>query len=106
MKNRNLLVTGICLALGLGAAATAQAGTYVVATQGNGLSAKQLQQLQAAGGTVRANLPQIGVAFVDAEDDNRFSALARSITGLQSVTADRFLQFEVPNEAGYEIGLD
>lgn len=107
VKNRNSLATGIGLALlGLGAATGAQAGTHVVATPGNGLSAKQLQQLEAAGGTVRAHLPQIGVAFVDATDDARFLALARTIGGLQSVTPDRVLQFDTPHEAASDIDLN
>ncbi len=77
------------------ASASAQAGTYIVQTNGNALSQSQLTAIAAAGGSVRANLPQIGVAIVDAADG--FQARTAGVSGLRSVTADIAMQFEVPD---------
>jgi subtilisin family serine protease len=98
---------GVAL-LGLGLAASAQAATYVVTTQGNGLNANQQARLQAAGGTIKSHLPQIGVAIVES-DAPGFAAAAGAIGGLASVTRDVRLQFEIPEDltiAGGAIGPD
>jgi len=79
----------------LASAVSVQAATFIVQTNGNGLSQEQLTRLAAAGGTVRANLPQIGLAVVDA--DAGFTARASGITGLRSVTADIRMQFDQPD---------
>ncbi len=94
MKNKNLLATSVGVALiGLGAMASAQAASYVVMTHGNGLSSTQQERIRAAGGTITAHLPQIGVAIVEAGDG--FDAAAGAIPGLQSVTRDVTLQWDV-----------
>ncbi|KAB8198280.1 S8 family peptidase [Marilutibacter maris] len=105
MKNRTILATGIGLALlGLGTMGSAHAGKYVVMTQGQGLNATQIERIQAAGGTITAQLPQIGVAIVQAGD--AFAADAGAIPGLQSVTRDVELQWDVPESEGAPISAD
>jgi len=95
MKNVSVLATSIGLALiGLGAAATAQAATYVVTTHGSGLGKTQLERIRAAGGTVTAQLPQVGLAIV--EGGEGFDSAAGAIPGIQSVTRDVQLQWHVP----------
>ena len=95
MKNVSVLATSIGLALiGLGAAATALAATYVVTTHGSGLGKTQLERIRAAGGTVTAQLPQVGLAIV--EGGEGFGSAAGAIPGIQSVTRDVQLQWHVP----------
>ena len=91
-SKRVALGAALCV---LASAASVQAATFIVQTNGNGLSQAQLTRLAAAGGTVRANLPQIGLAVVDA--DAGFAARAAGISGLRSVTADIRMQFDVPD---------
>lgn len=105
MKNRNILATSVGLALlGLGMASAAHAGDYIVMTHGKGLNATQISRIQAAGGTITAHLPQIGVAVVQGGED--FAANAGAIPGLQSVTADVELQWDVPDLEAQSISAD
>ncbi|GGK15184.1 S8 family serine peptidase [Luteimonas terricola] len=106
-RNRLSLMLGVA-ASGLVMAASAQAATYVVAANGNGLSAQQQQSISAAGGRITAHLPQIGVAIVES-DAAGFAAAASAIPGLASVTADVRLQFDIPDHLSItdgEIGPD
>lgn len=79
-----------------GTSQSADAASYVVLSNGNQLSASALSKLQAAGGTVRANLPQIGVAIIEA--DEGFQARAGRVGGVRSITADMQLQLISPVE--------
>lgn len=90
-SKRAALAASLCVL----ASASAQAGSYIVQTHGQALSQSQLNAIAAAGGSVRANLPQIGVAIVDAADG--FQARAAGVSGLRSVTADIALQYDVPD---------
>lgn len=102
------------LSLAAGAAVTgfammaaAHAATYVVVANGNGLNKTQQARIAAAGGTVTAHLPQVGMAIVEADDG--FAARAGAIAGLASVTRDIPLRFEVPEDlsiAGEPIDAD
>jgi len=95
------------LVSGLAVAATAQAATWVVVANGNGLSNQQQSMIQAAGGEITAWLPQIGVAIVES-DQPGFAAAAGAIGGL-TATRDIQLEFEVPDAvplAGDEIVAD
>lgn len=92
----NLLGRAITVAIGsIGFIASAQAATYVVTAKGNGFSSKLEREVQAAGGTVTARLPQIGIAIVESNDPG-FESRASTVSGVHSVARDVTLQFEVP----------
>jgi lantibiotic leader peptide-processing serine protease len=85
----------------LGMAASAQAASFVVQTQGNGFGARLAQRIEAAGGRVTVHLPQIGVAIVES-DDPAFAARAAAIGGIRSVAEDRVVQFQQPEEVALD----
>lgn len=92
----NLLAQAITLAIGtVGFVAAAHADTYVVTTHNNKLDQKLTAQIEAAGGTVTAQLPQIGVAIVESDNPN-FAYNASSVKGVRSAVHDITLQFELP----------
>ena len=92
----NLLGRAITLALGtVGFVASAQAATFVVTANGNSFDSKLAHKIEAAGGTVTARLPQIGVAIVESNDANFISRAGR-VPGIRSVAQDIVLQFDVP----------
>ncbi|QDH71668.1 S8 family serine peptidase [Lysobacter alkalisoli] len=61
-------------------------------THGKGLNPAQTTRIQAAGGTVTAHLPQIGVAIVEAGSD--FGVRAAGINGIRSISPDVGIQFD------------
>lgn len=91
-SKRVALAAAVCV---LASTSPVLAASYIVQTHGNALSQSQLNGIAAAGGTVRAHLPQIGVAIVDADDG--FKARAAGVSGLRSVTADIRMQFDIPD---------
>lgn len=76
------------------AAGNAHAGTFVVQAKALGFDAALVQQVEAQGGQVVARYPQIGVAIV--ESDPGFPQRARRVRALQSIAADRVLEFGLP----------
>ena len=84
--------------LSFGMSSTADAASYVVMANGNQINASAMRRIEAAGGTVRAHLPQIGVAIVDADDG--FVGRAGNVAGIRSITADIEWQFLAPEEMG------
>lgn len=70
---------------------SAQAASFVVLAQGQGLESSLPAKITAAGGTVTASLPQIGVLIVEGNDG--FAARAAKINGIRSVTEDFEVQF-------------
>lgn len=87
------------LTLSLAIAATMAAGgahaeTFVVQARSLAFDAALVQQVEVQGGQVVARYPQIGVAIV--ESDAGFPQRARRLRGLESVTADRVLEFGLP----------
>ena len=92
----NMLGRAITLALGtVGFVASAQAATFVVTANGNSFDSKLAAKIVAAGGTITARLPQIGVAIVES-GDARFVSRASRTPGVRSVVEDVVLQFDVP----------
>ncbi|QNP41561.1 S8 family peptidase [Lysobacter solisilvae (ex Woo and Kim 2022)] len=90
------LSRAIALAIGtLGVAASAQAATYVVSAKTLAFDAQLARKIEAAGGTITARLPQIGVAIVESGDPN-FATRAAKVQGVRSAVADVTLQFEQP----------
>ena len=90
------LSRAIALALGtLGFAASAQAATYVVTAKTQSFDTVLARKIEAAGGTITARLPQIGVAIVESSDPN-FSTRAAKVQGVRSAVQDVVLQFEQP----------
>ncbi|HSM10808.1 MAG TPA: S8 family serine peptidase [Lysobacter sp.] len=84
------------MALGtVGFVASAHAATYVVTANGNAFDSKLAGKIEAAGGTITARLPQIGVAIVQSAEAD-FAARAGRTAGVRSVVEDVVLQFEVP----------
>ncbi len=73
----------------------AHAATYVVMANNAGATNKLNQQVAAAGGTITASLPQIGVAIVESGDAG-FAARAAAVQGVRSVTLDSAVQAEDP----------
>ena len=76
----------------------AHAGTYVVTANGQDFDAKLAKRIEAAGGTVTARLPQIGVAIVESNDP-QFTKKAGKVQGIKSAVADIVLQYDVPEIA-------
>lgn len=94
-----LLTRAIVLALGsIGAAASANAATYVVTANAQSFDASLAKKIEAAGGRVTARLPQIGVAIVESDDSN-FATRASRVPGVRSAVADFAIQFDVPQPA-------
>ncbi|MBW3550840.1 MAG: S8 family serine peptidase [Proteobacteria bacterium] len=92
----NLSVRAIALALGtVGFAASVHAETFVVAANGNAFDQQLERRIEAAGGTITARLPQIGVAIVESEYAG-FAERAAQVKGVHSAVADYVLQFEQP----------
>jgi subtilisin family serine protease len=78
-------------------AASAQAATYIVTARAQAFDSQLAHKVQAAGGTVTARLPQIGVAVVKSTDSN-FAARAAKVPGIRSAVYDYTFQSE-PSEA-------
>lgn len=93
MKN---LPRAIALVLGtLGCAASAQAATYVVTAKAQNFDTALARKIEAAGGTITARLPQIGVAIVESTD-LAFLSRAAKVQGVRSAVQDVTLQYEIP----------
>jgi len=80
-----------------GVATAAQATTYVVTAKSLAFDSTLARKIQAAGGTVTARLPQIGVAIVESSDSN-FALRASKVPGIRSAVYDYTFQSE-PSEA-------
>ena len=90
------LARAITVALGtIGFAASAQAATFVVTANNLSFDAQLARKVEAAGGTITARLPQIGVAIVESNRSD-FAARAGKVPGVRSAVADLTLQFDVP----------
>ncbi len=87
-------ITGALGALAIAACgiSAANAGTYVVLANKNALPNGLSKKIEAAGGRVVANLPEIGVAIVDADAEN-FAADVGKVPGIRSVTEDFKMQW-------------
>lgn len=92
----NLIGRAIAMALGTaGFVASAQAATFVVTANGPSFDAQLVRKVEAAGGTITARLPQIGVAVVESDNPD-FATRAAKIPGVFSAARDITLQFEQP----------
>ena len=90
------LPRAIAMVLGtLAVAASANAATYVVTAKLQNFDAQLARKIEAAGGTISARLPQIGVAIVESADAG-FAARAAKTQGIRSVVTDYVIQFDVP----------
>ena len=93
---RNHLHRAVLLALaGLGVSAGAHAETYVVTASAQSLNPTLVSRIEAAGGTITARLPQIGVVIVES-DAPGFAQTAAGLPGVRSAVADFSMQFETP----------
>ena len=93
------LASAIALAVGsLACASAAQAATYVVTAKSHSFDSKLVRKIEAAGGTIKARLPQIGVAIVEA-NDNAFAGKAKKIPTIRSAVRDVSLQFDLGENA-------
>ena len=79
----------------LAAASTAHAATYVVTAKTQSFDNALAHKIEAAGGTVTARLPQIGVAVVESADAG-FAARAAKVPGIRSAVYDYVFQSEAP----------
>lgn len=79
----------------IGFAASAQAATYVVSAKNVSFDAQLARKVEAAGGTITARLPQIGVALVESGDAG-FAARAEKIPAIRSAVRDLTLQYKIP----------
>jgi subtilisin family serine protease len=84
--------------MSLATAATAHATSYVVTAKSKTFDSKFEHRLQAAGATITARLPQIGVAIVEADAD--FGSRASRLSGVRSAVPDVVIQFDL--EGGRE----
>lgn len=91
-----LLSRAIAMALGtLAFASTAQAASFVVQSKTLTFDAQLARKIEAAGGTITAHLPQIGVAIVESSDSG-FATRASKVQGVRSVAADIAVQADLP----------
>lgn len=91
-----MLTRGIAVALGgVVCATSAHAATYVVTARQNNFDQKLVAKIEAAGGTVTARLPQIGVAIVESDNPD-FANRAGKVQGVRSAVGDLALQFVQP----------
>src|SRR5689334_11733790 len=91
-----LLAQAIALAVGSFVASTsAHAATYVVTAKTQSFDTSLAHKLEAAGGTVTARLPQIGVAIVESADAG-FADRAAKVPGIRSAVYDYVFQSEQP----------
>lgn len=88
----SILAVGITAALMAGAA---QAETFVVQARSLAFDAALVRQIEAAGGQVVARHSPVGIAIV--RGDASFEARAERIRGIQYVTPDMKLQFDIPD---------
>jgi subtilisin family serine protease len=88
----------------IGFAASAQAATYVVSAKNFSFDAQLARKVEAAGGTITARLPQIGVVLVQSSDAG-FAARASKIPGVRSAVQDLTMQYKIP-EAIADTGAD
>lgn len=92
----HLLRHALAVAIGsVGLAASAHAATFVVTANSQKFDAQLARKMEAAGGTITARLPQIGVAIVES-DYTDYAARAGKIPGVHSAVPDVELQFELP----------
>ncbi|MDR7133507.1 subtilisin family serine protease [Lysobacter niastensis] len=88
----------------IGFAASAQAATYVVSAKNLSFDAQLARKVEAAGGTITARLPQIGVVLVESSDAG-FAARAAKIPAIRSAVRDITVQYKIP-EAIADTGAD
>jgi subtilisin family serine protease len=79
----------------LGAATTAHAANYVVTAQKLAFDTGTVRKIEAAGGTITARLPQIGVVLVQS-DAGDFAGKAAKIPGIRSAVFDYTYQIAPP----------
>jgi subtilisin family serine protease len=90
------LSRAIAMVIGtVGFAVTAQAATYVVTAKTQNFDQQLARKIEAAGGTVTARLPQIGVAIVESNQINFVSRAAKT-AGIRSVVEDYVIKFDIP----------
>jgi len=77
----------------------AHAATYVVTAHSPSLSNQVVNGVEAAGGTITAQLPQIGVVIVES-DNPAFAANAAGVPGVRSAIADVAIQYAIPQVEG------
>jgi subtilisin family serine protease len=77
------------------AVSTAHAATYVVTSKTLSFDTSLAHKIEAAGGTVTARLPQIGVAVVESADTG-FASRAAKVPGIRSAVYDYVFQSEQP----------
>jgi subtilisin family serine protease len=87
-----------------GVATSAQAATYIVTAKSLAFDSALARKVEAAGGTITARLPQIGVAVVESSDSN-FAFRAVKLQGIRSAVYDYHFQSE-PSEATSVVDAD
>ena len=78
-----------------GVASTAHAATFIVTAQNQSFDEQLARRVEAAGGSITARLPQIGVAVVEAPDAG-FATRAAKVKGVRSAVYDYVFQTEEP----------
>jgi len=92
----HILSRAVLAALGsFGVAASAHAATYIVTAKTQSFDSSLAHKIEAAGGTVTARLPQIGVAVVESADTG-FVARAAKVPGVRSAVYDYVFQTDQP----------
>ncbi|GAB4479402.1 MAG: S8 family serine peptidase [Anaerolineae bacterium] len=85
------------------AAAQGPARSYIIMANGNSLPNRLEQRVAAAGGTITATIPQIGLAVAESSDPN-FAANAERIAGIRSVFTDIRLEYTKPMAVEADFG--
>ena len=81
------------------AVSTAHAATYIVSARTLSFDNALAHRIEAAGGTITARLPQIGVAVVESADTG-FAARAARVPGVRSAVYDYAFQTDAPATTG------
>src|SRR6476659_1500818 len=91
-----MLSRAILMAFGsFGVAASAHAATYIVTAKAQAFDTQLARKVEAAGGTITARLPQIGVAVVESAYTD-FATRAAKVQGIRSAVYDYTFQSEAP----------
>lgn len=81
----------------------ANGNSYLILGSGNKLPSDLAAQLTAAGGTLSASVPQVGIAIATSSDPD-FETKASAMSGVESVAQDQLVQWTDPSERIIDAG--
>ncbi|MHC9509623.1 S8 family peptidase [Kangiella sp. M94] len=97
MKNKFKLSSLALLGATLTLPSTLLAESYIVLTKGNKIDTSLIQEIEAQGATVTAQLPQVGMLMIDSDNGDIRERLS-SNAKIQTTFSDLNLQYVTPSE--------